>query len=88
MNRAEKRYFRELVGVRKEADDPLSGSEIDTLGDYVSARGRIDELRQVWKRESERVTTYSLDGRNVLPLARQIDAMTKLSRRLAEVLRI
>jgi len=78
MNRSQKKYFRALVRTRREANDPISESEIDSMADYVAARSRAAELQDMWERESERVTMYGLDGRTALPLARQIDATAKL----------
>lgn len=92
MKRAEKKLFLACIAARKEADEPLSTSELATLEDYVAARRRVYQLREDWEGRQrldgyDKERGYHLTAPD-LTIARQLDATVKLAERLAKQLGI
>jgi hypothetical protein len=91
LTRAEKAAFRRIEGIRAAAGKPLSEAEIDLVADYVSARGRLTDLRRLY-RSAMRDLRESPDDPSccaaVLSAARAIDTASGAARRLGRTIGI
>ena len=83
LSKAEKKQFLALFSRENVGKQPISALDIDAIGDYVAARTRIRQLRELVSKEMRE--EYPSTSR-IIALSRQIDATTALSRRIGSKL--
>lgn len=84
LSRSEKANFRRIEALRNSIGKPISLTEVDALTDYVAARARLADMRNLYRRQFKelRAQGYDASARELVALARQLDAATASAQRL------